>query len=132
MTPPATSAAGTSIPASQKAPGYLAPGLHRLQLQMRCAFGPGRHQVSRCRRCRRVRSRRRPCQQTRATVSSGTWNGAGELTAYSDPAPPMTAAAYNGDGLRASSTTGGTNQSYTWDVVASRPRFLTDSATAYI
>jgi len=49
--------------------------------------------------------------QGSATVASGTWNGAAELTAYSDSAAGMTATAYNGNGLRVTSTitpTGGT------------------------
>jgi len=40
-----------------------------------------------------------------STVSSGTWNGAGQLTSYTSSTGSMTAATYNGDGQRASANT---------------------------
>jgi RHS repeat-associated protein len=44
----------------------------------------------------------------------------------------MTAATYNGDGHRATDTTGGTTQDFTWDTVSQVPQVLTDSTNAYI
>ena len=38
------------------------------------------------------------------TLTSGTWNGAGDLTAWTSPAAVMSAAGYDGDGLRQSAT----------------------------
>lgn len=71
------------------------------------------------------------------TVAAGTWNGAQELTAYSDSPGDLTAATYDGDGLRASSTSnpsGGTatTQQYVWDTVGQTPLLLMDSGNAYI
>jgi YD repeat-containing protein len=43
-------------------------------------------------------------QEGRTTVASSTWNGARQLTAYSDGAANMTSATYDGNGLRASAT----------------------------
>jgi RHS repeat-associated protein len=63
----------------------------------------------------------------------GTWNGAGQLTAYSDPAANMTAAIYDGTGLRASTTitpSGGSavTQGYVWN----GDSLLMDTVNAYI
>lgn len=66
------------------------------------------------------------------TISSGSYNGAQELTAYSNAAANMTAASYDGDGLRASTTTGGTTQNYVWDVNGSLSRLLMDATNAYL
>jgi len=68
-----------------------------------------------------------------ATITAGTWNGAGQLTSYTDPAAAMTAAAYDGTGERASSaaTPAGqpsVAQSYVWDGNS----LIMDSANAYI
>ncbi|HVB45892.1 MAG TPA: RHS repeat-associated core domain-containing protein [Streptosporangiaceae bacterium] len=71
-------------------------------------------------------------KQGSATVTSGTWNGAGQLTAYTSPAAAMTAASYNGNTLRATATTGGTTQQFTWDTSTAMPRLLMDSASAYV
>jgi RHS repeat-associated protein len=70
--------------------------------------------------------------QGSTTVASGTWNGAAQITAYSDPAANMTAATYNGDGQRATDTTGGTAQDFTWNTTGPDAQVLTDSANAYI
>jgi RHS repeat-associated protein len=67
-------------------------------------------------------------KQGSATISAGAWDGAGRLTSYSDPAGAMTAAAYDGNGVRASATTGGTTQAFTWDGA----QLLMDSANAYV
>jgi RHS repeat-associated protein len=72
-----------------------------------------------------------------STVASGTWNGARELSAYSDSAGDLTAATYDGNGLRASSTSnpsGGTatSQQYVWDTIPQTPVLLMDSIHAYI
>ena len=66
------------------------------------------------------------------TVTSGSWNGAEQLTAYSDSAADMTAATYDGNGLRATATTGGATQSFTWDTETQVPSLLMDSTYAYI
>jgi len=80
------------------------------------------------------------------TLASATWNGAEEPTSYSDGAASMTAASYDGNGLRASATTGGTTQGYTWDTQTGNaqaanpgappqggvPQLLMDSGNAYI
>jgi RHS repeat-associated protein len=75
-------------------------------------------------------------KQGATTVASGTWNGAGQLTAYSDPSARMSTASYDGTGLRASATTtptGGTasTQNFVW-AMADTPRLLMDSTNAYI
>ena len=67
-------------------------------------------------------------KQGSTTISSGTWDGSGALASYSDPAAAMTAATYDGNGLRASATTGGTTQNFTWD----GSQLLMDSGNAYI
>ena len=70
--------------------------------------------------------------QGSTTVASGTWNGDKELTAYSDPGANMTAATYNGNGLRATTTTGGTAQDFVSNTQVSTPELLMDSNNAYI
>lgn len=45
-------------------------------------------------------------KQGSTMIAAGTWNGAGQLTAYSDPSASMSAADYDATGLRASATTG--------------------------
>jgi trimeric autotransporter adhesin len=71
-------------------------------------------------------------QQGSTAVASGSWNGAGQLTAYNNAAASMTAASYDGDGLRAAATTGAGTQDFTWNTVASVPQLIMDSANAYI
>jgi RHS repeat-associated protein len=68
-------------------------------------------------------------RQGPATIASGTWDGAGRLTSYNGPAADMTAATYDGAGLRASETTGSGTQNFVWGQ-DSGP--LMDSANAYI
>jgi RHS repeat-associated protein len=68
-------------------------------------------------------------------VAAATWNGAGNLTAYADPAATMSTASYDGNGLRASATTtpaGGSaaTQQFVWDT--RQQALLMDSASAYI
>jgi YD repeat-containing protein len=72
-----------------------------------------------------------------ATIAAGIWNGAEQLTAYSDSAANMSNATYDGNGMRASATTtpaGGSaaTQAFTWNTVAPGPALLMDSANAYI
>jgi RHS repeat-associated protein len=69
--------------------------------------------------------------QNSTTVASGTWNGAGQLTAYTSPAASMTAATYDGNGLRAS-TTSTSAQAFTWRTNGQLPLMLMDSTNAYI
>ncbi len=71
-------------------------------------------------------------KQGSTTVASGTWNGAGQLTAYSDAAANMTAASYDGNGVRASATTASGTQAFVWNTVPAVPQLLMDSANAYI
>jgi RHS repeat-associated protein len=68
-------------------------------------------------------------------IASGTWNGAGQLTAYSNSnTGSVTSAVYDGDGLRASANltpAGGSasTQQYLWD---NNFQLLMDSVNAYI
>jgi RHS repeat-associated protein len=71
-------------------------------------------------------------KQGGSTVASATWNGAGELTAYDDSAADLSAASYNGDGLRESATTGSGTQAFDWNLTTPVPQLLMDSASAYI
>jgi RHS repeat-associated protein len=76
-------------------------------------------------------------KQGSSTVASGTWNGAAQLTGYANSAAGMTAATYDGNGVRATTTVtppGGsaTAQDFVWDAVGSVPLLLMDSANAYI
>jgi RHS repeat-associated protein len=75
--------------------------------------------------------------QGSTTVASGTWNGAAELTGYSGSAATMSAAAYDGNGLRASTTItpsgqSATTQQYAWNTQAAIPEMIMDSGNAYI
>jgi len=75
--------------------------------------------------------------QSGTTLASGTWNGAEQLTAYANSTANMTAASYDGNGLRVSSTTtpsGGsaTTQGYVWNTVPQIPQMIMDSTNAYI
>jgi RHS repeat-associated protein len=68
-----------------------------------------------------------------STSTSATWNGAQELTGYVGNAAQMTGATYDGDGLRASSTTSsGGIQYYVWNTLASVPQMIMDDANAYL
>ncbi len=49
------------------------------------------------------------------TISSAAWNGARQLTSYSDPAATMTAATYDGNGMRVTATTASGTQSFIWN-----------------
>jgi YD repeat-containing protein len=61
-----------------------------------------------------------------------SWNGAGQLTAYSDPAASMSAATYDGNGNRASDITGSGTQNFVWDTNSQIPELLMDSNNAYL
>src|SRR5581483_3285293 len=71
------------------------------------------------------------------TTMNATYNGARQLTSYTNAAANMSAATYDGDGLRATATTtptGGSSntQAFTWDPTGSVPHLLMDSDNAYI
>ncbi|MCU1492252.1 MAG: hypothetical protein JWO62_16, partial [Acidimicrobiaceae bacterium] len=71
------------------------------------------------------------------TLSSATWNGANELTSYSDASANMTASSYNGEGLRTSATatpSGGSSstQAFVWNTLGSVPQLLMDGKNAYL
>ena len=71
------------------------------------------------------------------TTMSAAWNGAGELTNYSDTVADTSSTTYDGDGLRTSATTTATggsasSQSFVWDITSSVPSLLMDSTNAYI
>jgi RHS repeat-associated protein len=71
--------------------------------------------------------------QGSTTVASGTWNGAAQLTTYSDSAANMTAATYDGNGHRTSTTItpsgqSATTQGYVWNGNS----LLMDGTNAYI
>jgi RHS repeat-associated protein len=75
--------------------------------------------------------------QGSTTQSSGSWNGAQELATYSDSAADMTAATYDGNGLRASTTItpsgqGAVTQGYVWNTIPQVPELLMDGTNAYI
>jgi RHS repeat-associated protein len=71
-------------------------------------------------------------RQGSTTVASGTWNGAHQLTTYSDSAANMTAASYNGNGLRASATFSSASQAFTWNTATTVPELLMDSTNAFL
>jgi RHS repeat-associated protein len=71
--------------------------------------------------------------QGSTVLASGTWNGAQQLATFNSSAGDMTAATYNGNGLRTSSTIEPSNgspttQNYVWDGY----NLLMDSQNAYI
>jgi RHS repeat-associated protein len=66
------------------------------------------------------------------TTITASYNGAQQLTAYNDTSANMSAASYDGDGLRQTDTIAGTTQNFTWDVSGTVPRLLMDSTNAYI
>jgi YD repeat-containing protein len=70
--------------------------------------------------------------QGSATLASAAWNGAAQLTSYQDSAANMTAASYDGNGLRASDAASSVSQSFTWNSTTSVPQLLMDSSNAYI
>jgi RHS repeat-associated protein len=63
---------------------------------------------------------------------SATWNGAELLTSYNTLAANMSAATYDGNGLRASATTGAGAENFTWSASSELPQLLMDSNNAYI
>jgi RHS repeat-associated protein len=67
-----------------------------------------------------------------STVASGTWDGAAQLTSYNDAAGNMSAATYDGNGLRATATSGAGSQSFVWNYVSSIPQVIMDSGSACI
>jgi RHS repeat-associated protein len=67
-----------------------------------------------------------------STTASGTWNGAAQLASYDNAAGDMTAATYDGDGLRATATYGASTQDFVWNDVSTLPQVLMDSGNAYI
>ena len=76
-------------------------------------------------------------KQGSTTVAAGSWNGASELSTYANSSANMTAAVYDGHGLRASAVTtpsGGsaTTQNFVWNPVGQVPSLLMDSGNAYI
>jgi len=69
------------------------------------------------------------------TIEAAGWNGAGELTSYAgsaDTADTLTAASYDGNGLRAATTDSAGTKYYTWNTVPSTPELLMDGSNAYI
>jgi RHS repeat-associated protein len=71
--------------------------------------------------------------QGTTTLATGTWNGAGQFTTYTDSAAITSAASYGGNGMRAASTTapsGGTatTQAYVWN----GDNLLMDAGNAYV
>ena len=70
--------------------------------------------------------------QGSTTLTSATWNGADRLTSYDDASANMTAATYDGNGLRAAATTGTGTQNFTWGTADDVPQLLMDANNAYI
>jgi RHS repeat-associated protein len=85
-------------------------------------------------------------ERTTVVPSSGSsqayaWNAANELRcantngstcSISSPTSTTTLYAYDGDGLRASSTINSTSTAYTWDTVQSLPRLAVSGSTSYV
>jgi RHS repeat-associated protein len=73
-------------------------------------------------------------EQGSSTVASAAWNGADELTSYNNSSADMSAATYDGDGLRATETltAGGSSsaQNFVWG--QANDNLLMDSSNAYI
>jgi YD repeat-containing protein len=63
---------------------------------------------------------------------SASYNGAEELTAYSDPSANMTSATYDGNGLRSTDTVGSSTEGFVWDERGSVPELLMDGTNAYL
>jgi RHS repeat-associated protein len=68
---------------------------------------------------------------------TAAYNGAEQLTSYENAAADMTAATYDGDGLRTSATStpsggGSSTEHFVWDTTSSVPALLMDSDNAYI
>ena len=78
--------------------------------------------------------------QTTAGSIAATWTSTGwsapyiaAIIAIKPPTTPaVTNYTYDGDGLRASETTGATSQTFTWDPSGNLPSLLMDSTNAYI
>jgi len=75
--------------------------------------------------------------QGSTTESAATWNGAQQLATYSNSAADMTAASYDGNGVRASTTItpagqGAVTQGYVWNTVPEVPDLIMDGTNAYI
>ncbi len=71
-----------------------------------------------------------------ATVTA-SYNGAAQLTGYVNAGANMTAATYDGEGLRTAATTtptggGSSTEHFVWDATSSVPGLLMDSDNAYI
>ena len=66
------------------------------------------------------------------TIASGAWNGAGQLTSYAAAAANMTAATYDGDGLRATATISAGTKDFVWNTTSAVPQLIMDSTSAYI
>lgn len=68
-------------------------------------------------------------KQGSATVAAASWNSAGQLTSYSDPAAAITGATYDGNGFRATARTASGTQDFIW---GSSTNLLMDNNNAYI
>jgi RHS repeat-associated protein len=71
------------------------------------------------------------------TESTASWNGAQDLATYDNSSADMTAADYNGNGLRTSTTitpAGGSavTQNYVWNTTGPTPQIIMDGTNAYI
>ena len=80
---------------------------------------------------------RTQASQGASTIASASYNGAQEIATYSDSTANMSAATYDGDSLRTSSTTtptGGSasTQNYLWDTSGPTPQLVMDSNNAYL
>lgn len=85
-------------------------------------------------------------ERTTVVPSSGNsqayaWNAANELRcantngstcSISSPTSTTTLYAYDGNGLRTSSTTNSTTTAYTWDTTTAIPRFVASGSTSYV
>jgi YD repeat-containing protein len=75
--------------------------------------------------------------QNSSAVSQAAWNGAGQLMTHRDSAANMTAATYDGLGLRAATTLtpagkSAVTEGYVCDIVPQVPAMIMDSVNAHI
>jgi RHS repeat-associated protein len=75
--------------------------------------------------------------QGSSSLSTANWNGARQVTAYTNSAASMTSATYDGTGLRTAdtvTTAGGpaVTQQFDWNTNPQVPQLLTDGQNAYI
>ena len=69
---------------------------------------------------------------TAASDLTAQYDGKGQLVQAENTSATMSAAIYDGNGLRTSDTVGGSAQQFTWDAVSPLPHLLLDGSAAFI